>query len=63
MKAVRDGDVFVYVGSNSKMVGEFFRDAYEIELLSGIELRRRTKGSQMYEINSCLIVDSRECCH
>ena len=44
MKAVRDGDVFVYVGSNSKMVGESFRDAYEIELLPGVELRRRTKG-------------------
>lgn len=43
MQAIKDGDVFVYVGSNSKKIGETFQDAYAIELISGLELRKKIK--------------------
>ena len=45
MKSVRDGDIFVYVGQNSKNVGEAYRHAYDIKLLSGLELRQKIKGN------------------
>jgi len=41
MSTIRDGDVFVYVGENSKKIGQGFQHAFEIELLSGLELRRK----------------------
>jgi hypothetical protein len=47
MHKVEDGDVFVYIGSNSKKIGETFQDAYEIELLAGVELRRKIKESDV----------------
>lgn len=43
IEMIKDGDIFVYVGSNSKKVGEAFRDAYDIELLSGLQLRQKIK--------------------
>lgn len=41
MNKVRDGDVLVYVGPNSKRIAETFSDAYEVEVFSGRELRRK----------------------
>jgi len=41
MDTIRDGDVFVYVGENSKKVGQGFQHAFDIELLSGLEPRRK----------------------
>jgi len=44
MHMVQDGDVFVYVGDNSKRIGQTFQHAHEIEVLSGVELRKKTKN-------------------
>ena len=49
MKSIRDGDVFVYVGENSKKTGEAYGHAYDIKLLSGLKLRRETQQKN-YEI-------------
>ena len=40
MPLVKDGDVFAYVGTSSKSVGTSLRHACNIELLSGLELRK-----------------------
>lgn len=41
MPLIKDGDVFVYAGTVSKSVGNSLRHACDIDLLSGLELRRR----------------------
>jgi len=40
---VRDGDVFVYVGARSKAIGDSMRDAFDISVVSGLEIRRASK--------------------
>ena len=45
---MQDGDIFVYLGQNSKKIGETHRHAYEIKLMSGLELRQ--KINKKYEI-------------
>jgi len=40
---VRDGDVFVYVGARSKAIGDSLRDAFDISVVSGLEIRRASK--------------------
>lgn len=43
MGLVRDGDVFVYVGARSKEIGGSLRDAFDISVVSGLEIRRASK--------------------
>lgn len=38
---VRDRDAFVYVGPESKRIGEVLQDAVRLDIMSGLELRRR----------------------
>ena len=45
--SVRDGDVFVYIGDRSKRVGESLRHAAEIEVVSGLDLRRSIKSNKL----------------
>ena len=40
MSIVRDGDIFIYVGENSKKIGLALQHGYDIEVLSGLEARR-----------------------
>ncbi len=40
LSLVRDGDVFVYVGSDAERIGETLKHGYDIQVLSGLELRR-----------------------
>ena len=40
MSIVRDGDVYIYVGENSKKVGLALQHGYAIEVLSGLETRK-----------------------
>ena len=46
--SIQDGDIFVYVGQDSKKIGEDYRRTYDIKLMSGLELRRET--NKKYEI-------------
>ena len=39
VSVVRDGDVFVYVGDKSKMIGMTLQQGCRINVLSGVELR------------------------
>lgn len=43
MPLVQDGDVFVYVGIDSEKIGKSFQHAYDIEVLSGLDLKKKVK--------------------
>lgn len=43
MKLIRDGDIFVYVGVNSKAIGASLQDGYDIKVFSGLEMRKMTE--------------------
>jgi hypothetical protein len=43
LNMVSDNDILVYVGSSSQKVALAYKDAYEVDVLSGRDLRRRTK--------------------
>lgn len=45
MNMVSDGDVLVYMGSKSKKVAETLNDAWDVEIVSGRELKRKMKKS------------------
>lgn len=40
---VRDGDVLVYMGSNSKRICETFQDGFDVEVYKAIDLRKKMK--------------------
>lgn len=42
--SVRDGDVIVYMGDNSKKIAKTFSDAYEIEIIRARDLRKKLDG-------------------
>lgn len=42
-QSVRDKDVFVYIGENSKRVGKALQDSADITVMSGLQLRRSIK--------------------
>lgn len=44
-QSVRDNDVFVYIGERSKRVGRTLQDSVDIEVVSGLELRRSIKSN------------------
>ena len=44
MDKVRDGDVLVYVGDNSKRIAKTFQDAVDVDVLSGRQLRKKVKN-------------------
>ena len=41
---VRDGDVFIYVGTNSEKIGKSLQHGYNIEVYSGVEIRQIRKN-------------------
>lgn len=43
MSMVADGDILVYVGSSSQKVATAYKDAYEVNIMSGRDLRRKMK--------------------
>ena len=45
--SVRDNDVFVYIGEKSKRVGRTLQDSVDIEVVSGLELRRSIKSNKL----------------
>ena len=40
---VRDGDVFAYVGDESRRIGQVLRHGYQLDVMSGLELRDLVK--------------------
>ena len=46
---IRDGDVLVYMGEQSRRVASAYEDAYEVEVMSARELRRRLKRESIKE--------------
>jgi hypothetical protein len=40
-KKVRDGDVMVYIGTQSKALAQSFNDMLDVEVLSAKELRKK----------------------
>ncbi len=47
VQSVRDNDAFVYVGDKSRLVGETLRHSADIEVVSGLELRRSIKSNKL----------------
>ena len=45
MSLVRDGDVYIYIGENSKSIGQALQHGYDIEVLSGLEVRKLIEKS------------------
>jgi len=41
---VKDGDILVYVGGDSKKAAEALADIYEVEILSARELRKKVES-------------------
>lgn len=46
-QSVRDNDVFVYIGERSKRVGRTLQDSVDVEVVSGLELRRSIKSNKL----------------
>lgn len=46
-QSVRDNDVFVYIGDRSKRVGRTLQHSVDIEVVSGLELRRSIKSNKL----------------
>lgn len=42
-RSVRDKDIFVYIGENSKRIGKALQDSVDVTVMSGLELRQSIK--------------------